>query len=276
MKEWKTDLEIKCADKCTDLEVRQENVIHIPRKIEQVFREMCRRFPKDEWQLLLTGEIADNEIHVDGYYVPKQEVSAAYVRNLDVITREFIVEKRIIAGIHSHVDMGVFFSATDDETCKSAIRYHIVTNNRGEYVTRGRHTLACGREGFKPMKLEFETVVEDAIIIDGIERITKPEPVTYDPQYGYYPDNDDIDSKYDVSYEDGVKVYKPKKKSYGWNQDYSEYKGIGHHSNVYAPASDPTLGVGEGTYFHDEATNMFYLDNGMTFDGKYAVELGDV
>ena len=145
MSEWTTKHDYKkCEAKdCSYADSLDTGAIRIPPEIYAVIRTLCKDID-DEWQMLLKGEVKDGDVLVDGYYIPKQEVSGASVKNLDCIDKAFITENRIIATIHSHSSMGVFFSPTDEEmTNFSMINYHIVTNNKGEFTACMKIDLPC-------------------------------------------------------------------------------------------------------------------------------------
>jgi proteasome lid subunit RPN8/RPN11 len=262
MSEWTTG-DMKCAEKCSHLEERGKNSIHIPLEISRVIRGMCRKFPDDEWQLLLKGHVSEDRtsVEVTGYYVPEQEVTGSTVKNTDMnITREFLHENKIIAGIHSHVNMGVFFSGTDEETTKSSIRYHVVTNNRGDYVARGRYTLACGMEGFKDMDIVLDAEVSEEVDIEGIERVKKHVYETklygdYDYTYtGYTPKKYGKFSQRDKTY---------------WEKQNDLYDN--ETMKGFAVPEEKVLDDDhEGSYYYDKEAGLYFLDNGVTFEGKYA------
>lgn len=129
--------------------------IYINDEVRNVIRYLCATV-KVEWQMLLLGTVSDNMVTVTGYWIPKQVVTGSSVRNDDVINASVIAEKGIVAGIHSHSNMGVFFSPTDKEaTNKSLIRYNVVTNNRGEYEAISRHDLPCGLYKFQEADVMF-------------------------------------------------------------------------------------------------------------------------
>lgn len=132
-----------------------------------------------EWQLILIGEVivdGDKEVVIaTDYYIPKQEVGPASVKNLDCIDKKFIEEKRAIGTIHSHVDMRAFFSGTDQRECNSSpLLYHVVINKRYEYEAVKQVKLACGLRKFAKMNVAFE-------------KTPVPRPIGFDnivPAYG--------------------------------------------------------------------------------------------
>ncbi len=125
--------------------------------------------------MCLIGRVMENgDVAVDGYYIPKQSVTAASVRNEEPITLSFIKEYNVVASIHSHANMQVFFSSTDEQTNRSLIRYHIVTNNRGDYLAVGRVMLPCGAQ----LMLDVEVVMCQAAMkgeVIGMDKIERPK-----------------------------------------------------------------------------------------------------
>lgn len=138
-------------------------------------RHLCETI-KVEWQMLLTGyEVDDGKIVViDGYWIPKQEVGYASVKNLECVDPKVIADTQTVAGIHSHGNMAVFMSGTDEtETNMSLIRHNIVTNNKGDFKAVTRIDLPCGMVRFvEGTIVPFSANVGDVV---GIENITKTE-----------------------------------------------------------------------------------------------------
>lgn len=96
-----------------------------------------------EWIALLIGKLGQDvdkkpAYVIEKFYFPPQNASGAHV---DVPTG---VKPRpgTIGAIHSHVNMGVFWSATD--TAHSNWPVEIVINRKGDYKAIARHQLKCG------------------------------------------------------------------------------------------------------------------------------------
>lgn len=154
---------------CSYSEERQGYAIRIhPDVFAAIFR-LCE-VVKEEWQMLLRGAVHENVVFVNGYYIPKQVVSSASVKNLEAIDREFIEENDIVATIHSHSNMGVFFSSVDDEcTNMSFIQHHIVVNNKQEFVAKSRIDLPCDMVKFVTSKVE--TLIPTSPVLVGEDKI---------------------------------------------------------------------------------------------------------
>lgn len=168
---WSTGEKIKCADKCSFAQTDAKPIIVIEQNVYAVIRRLCMEV-KTEWQMLLIGDETHHGIVVHDYYIPKQEVGWAHVKNLDCITADFIREKSIIAGIHSHADMAPFFSPTDEEsTNQSLIKNNIVINNRMESKAVMRKDLPCGMSHFQEAIVEF--YFPQATEVTGLDNIVK-------------------------------------------------------------------------------------------------------
>jgi proteasome lid subunit RPN8/RPN11 len=163
-----------CADKCSHLEAQDGGRIIITRPVWEVIKTLCNKV-EYEWQALLTGEVLPSGIVVTGYIIPKQRVSRGAVINDDAITKEFIEEHHVVAGIHSHSGMGVFFSTTDiKDAVMSLIDHHVVVNNKLELLGASKVTLPCGRVGIGKLKVDVGEPAVDADVV-GIDNIKKME-----------------------------------------------------------------------------------------------------
>lgn len=175
---WNTGDAPQVCTNCSYLPDTKKGVIEIAYPVWRVLKALCD-IKKIEWQALLSGRIeADDVVVIDGYYIPLQEVSSATVKNLDVIDDEFIAHHNIVAGVHSHGDMAVFFSGTDVEhTNMSLIKHNIVINNKRDYKAQSRVELPCGLVKF----IESDLFITDEpnVEIIGIENIKKATPIGF-------------------------------------------------------------------------------------------------
>lgn len=167
---WDTGDAPKVCTNCDFHSSTEKQKFLIDHEVWRALMSICSSV-KLEWQALLTGEIKpDGTIHITGYYIPKQEVTASSVKNLDLIDDVVIAEKCIIAGVHSHGNMACFFSSTDvEDTNLSLIKHHIVVNNRSEYKAQSRVDLPCGMAKF--IEGEVFTIGEPDVTIVGLENI---------------------------------------------------------------------------------------------------------
>lgn len=169
----------KCAKDCSWAEQNKgpEVKMLLSKKVGDTIKYLLENVPV-EWQLLLIGAPVvhqDKEaLLITDYYIPKQVVGAAHVRNIDCIDKTVIAEKGIVSTMHSHVDMGASFSNTDWESCNSSpIKYHVVINKRYEYEAVKQIPLACGMFRFQHIQIAFE---KDALVKpEGFDNIAKEE-----------------------------------------------------------------------------------------------------
>lgn len=167
---WDTGDAPEVCKNCDYLPSNMKQKFRFQHDVWKVMMALCSNV-KVEWQALLKGTIdEDGVINITGYIIPQQEVTASNVKNLEVVDDVYITANQIIAGIHSHGNMGVFFSGTDDEhTNMSLIKHNIVVNNRGEYKATSRVELPCGLVKF--IEGEVVTVGDPSVVIEGIEKI---------------------------------------------------------------------------------------------------------
>jgi proteasome lid subunit RPN8/RPN11 len=198
MSTWQVEGKSTCADKCSWAEA-QERTILFSDEVWEVVKGLCEKV-EDEWQMLLIGKIDKDVVNITDYMIPKQRVTAASVINDDAITKEMIDKLGIVATIHSHSSMGVFFSSTDiKDTNMSLIDYHVVVNNKHEVVGAYKTKLPCGMLGMG--KLAVKRLTNDApLVIKGIENISKAVSAVagwerYNQQYNDRPSYPAISDK---------------------------------------------------------------------------------
>src|SRR5947207_4589998 len=103
----------------------------------------CTREYDTEWIALLIGKLDKNSkgepaYVIDKFYFPPQTASGTHV---DVPTG-VKPKPGTIGAIHSHVNMGVFFSATDKDHSNWPVE--IVINRKEEYEAVAKYKLKCG------------------------------------------------------------------------------------------------------------------------------------
>ena len=187
MNEWNTG-DSPDVVKLSDLDEKGVGgLFYIQQEIMSVIQKLCEDI-EVEWQMLLIGEECQEGISITDYYIPKQEVTAGNVTNIDCIDDELIKDKGIIATIHSHANMGVFFSSVDEEcTNLSLIRYHIVVNNKHEFTACTRWDLPNGKVAFFEAKVVVSVPQVDVVKnIKNIEKVTGKNVVLID---GFKPKN---------------------------------------------------------------------------------------
>jgi len=177
MSQWTTNNRCDLAKDCSYKDKLVTPTVFLDHGMWLVIRRLCNEVGV-EWQMLLSGEIDVDAYKVTGYYIPKQKVSYASVEDEDKLTPAWFKENNIIATIHSHGNMNVFFSSTDDTNNKnSPATCHIVVNNKDEYVACVRKTLPCGLEAFTECKVNI-MISDNQVAVDGLDRITKIEHTT--------------------------------------------------------------------------------------------------
>ena len=202
---WDAGENKKKCDECSWVEKQDTDKIKITPELYSVVTKLCEKI-ETEWQMLLSGEQKDGYVLLDGYVIPKQEVTGSTVTNLDCIDKEFIEKHKIMATIHSHSNMGVFFSSVDEnETNSSLIDYHIVVNNDLKTVACKKVKLPCGLETFQDTSVSVLREQGD-IDIQGMDNIKKKEyePIYYqrDKQQEWYKGPHAISPEYAHMYEE--------------------------------------------------------------------------
>ena len=126
---WQVETPAKCVTACGHMEEQDEHQIIFSKDVWHVVQAMLRKFPTHEWQMMLTGAVDKDVCYVTGYYVTKQDAYMGTVDNKDCVDKAMIEEKHIVAGIHSHVNMGTTPSSRDiNDSVMSLIDYHIIVN----------------------------------------------------------------------------------------------------------------------------------------------------
>lgn len=168
MSKWAVEGGKKCHTKCSHIEDAPKSKIVLSNDLWHVIQAMCLKFPTREWQMMLTGRVQEKGVYLDGYIIPKQATSAAYVEHKDDVTAEMIAEKHILCGIHSHVNMATNPSSVDiEDSVMSLIDYHIIVNNKSEVNGMQKVHLPCG--GL--------TIAQAEVLVAGLVDLTKIEIV---------------------------------------------------------------------------------------------------
>lgn len=165
---WSTEVEQKVAKECSYAPESKTSIL-ISETVWNVVEKLCSDI-KVEWQMFLIGTKDGQDIYITDYIIPKQKVTAASVENLECVDEKYISDNSIIASMHSHGTMKVFFSSTDKETNMSDIKYHIVVNNKLESLAIEQIELPCGYKKESPIEVLIEKHKPD-IEVKGIENI---------------------------------------------------------------------------------------------------------
>ena len=134
---WKSKLPIvSCCGRVTP------PAVFISDAAEAKVQALMQRMGTCEWMAWLIGEARPDSIVVEDLEVPEQVVTAASV---EVVASD--VPARCVGVMHSHHDMGAFFSKTDDDATNPNVPVSIVVARKNgglEWRAMVRVALPCG------------------------------------------------------------------------------------------------------------------------------------
>lgn len=154
-------------------------------------------YDEDEWAIVLTGERHENGYVIDvlDYFIPPQERSSGnvVVKDVDIDHSTGCLPdgRRVVGVIHSHHNMGAFFSGVDRTTLNTRFPMSIVIaqNSRTylgfEYKGVGKVMLPCGATGeikfeiqpaVGPVVAEVSRVVEGESHLGDCSRVSSVQP----------------------------------------------------------------------------------------------------
>lgn len=135
-----------------------------------IYSKLISLLQKIDTEFLLyfkATEMENRDWEVDDMIIPEQEVTVSTCTALEQVLD--------VQGVfHSHVNMGVFMSHTDDEHININHNFSIVGNKSGEFAGKTREEVPCGGVTFVKAKLvmvDERTNIELDEIIK--EKITK-------------------------------------------------------------------------------------------------------
>lgn len=173
MNKWTTGLKCDVAANCSYKDKIVEPTVHLPLNVYLAIRQLCGDI-KVEWQMFLIGEVDGDLYSVTSYFIPKQVVTASSVEDEDNLPVSWYKENNVIGTLHSHGNMGVFFSGTDDTNNQnSPVACHVVVNNADDYVACVRKKLPCGMEAFVKCDVSIEVPESQRTVVEGIDKIKK-------------------------------------------------------------------------------------------------------
>ena len=105
---WET--EIDCVEACS--KAPTEVVIWMKPLVKVKIDALMEKYPNIEWFSYLIGNNENNKIIVEDIYIPKQQVSATRVDNIEATDFNKLP---VIGALHSHHGMGNGFSGTDHD-----------------------------------------------------------------------------------------------------------------------------------------------------------------
>jgi len=182
----------KEALKCSHCDNSEKPVFTLSQDVMATIRALCTEVER-EWQVLLIGREIEGGIYCDGYIIPEQETTCASVINKADIDQKFLEDNSIVATCHSHGNIAVGFSHTD-EVCTnfSWIKHHMVTNNKGDWCAISRVDLPCDMVSMKSAIVKVEMPVVKATDIKDLANISERKYVPpacgagYGHSYGGY------------------------------------------------------------------------------------------
>lgn len=251
---WSTGEAPQKCDNCDFMKTPATYNILLHPDVYSVIFYLCDKI-KVEWQMLLTGAVLGQAVHVNGYYIPLQQVTGSTVKNLDCIDPAFIEERDVVATIHSHADMGVFYSGVDDEyTNLSLIKHHIVVNNKNEIIAQSRYDLPCSMVKF--VASHVSTMIPTAGAVIGEENIKIV------PFAGGGWSQGNWNAKKEEG--NGVQVITPREENRKkWNKfGYLQNKaGVWVHHTSLTAAELAEMGIGEAMKGADNGGHPYFSDD---------------
>lgn len=171
MSKW--EIENKIIKECgyiDNITTSEDVEIILSFKVQAAIKYLCEHI-EVEWQMFLTGKTyEDGSVYCEDFIIPKQKVTAASVESLEIVDKEYVKKHDIVANIHSHGTMGVFFSPTDD-TANNFIPINIVTNNKEEYKAVSHYELPCGCSINKKAKVLYEVRIATEEEMEDVKNI---------------------------------------------------------------------------------------------------------
>lgn len=161
---------VKVLENC-DLCDDKEATIHLPLPVESQIYALSEAMGADEWigYLFGTYENENHVAHITHMEIPDQEVSGA---SCEATPPD---DPKLIGTVHSHHNMGTFFSSADD----IVTGHHPITmvySNTGGISGRIRAKLPCGN--YKALKATVQTELpptDEAWVTEAKKHIKKHE-----------------------------------------------------------------------------------------------------
>lgn len=161
--------------------LKQQAIVRLSEKLLRRAAGLCDKMGNLEWIAALVGtKVSDTEYLAEDFVVLDQEVHGTHSQFTAKGDTQF-ARMKTIGIIHSHNNMGVFFSGIDEnEAVKHDVS--IVTNNKGEFFGKTKFNLPCGGFVMKQAGFSFDYTVEppsDAEVALIKERAPAPAPAAY-------------------------------------------------------------------------------------------------
>ena len=157
--QWKSDLEEIVCGKCPD-----KIKVHVEPLVKSKADALLEKYPSQEWLGYLIGDVdEDDEFYIRDMVIPVQEADSSSVE-----VKEYPEDVQNIIGVmHSHHNMGAFFSGVDDEFINANHAVSIVVTNK-EWKITGRIKTPCGEA--KRVEAEMDIVNPP---VDGMDDFLK-------------------------------------------------------------------------------------------------------
>ena len=180
---------LKVVEKCSLAKDLEDPEVSMDFIVMQKALAMTQEMGSKEWLGYLKGFPTEDGFHIDDIFIPKQTVTSS-----DVDEIERVVDADIVGTIHSHHNMGTFFSGTDHDYIGGNNPVMIVIDSKGNTKCAVRAKLQCGNYILLEAELtvlyadnpeikEFITANKDKIT----EKVyTWVSPYLNNPNFPYY------------------------------------------------------------------------------------------
>jgi len=230
---WESDLSISEDDKCPHITRAETPKVIIPQDIWHKIMGLTTELDTEWLGYLGASKLQSGEWKVTDLRVPKQEVSTSTVKPTETFQSEGV--------IHSHANMGAFFSGVDDDYLNENHDFSIVVNKDGDTKAVARLELPCGSLSVIEAEVEIESPeYEDAkeFIEEAKKNIEEEQTTTivkkWKPKWEWDKDkekwnktDEDEESEEDPNKDTGVPNYVPKKKkqysAFDPNDEWPDY-----------------------------------------------------
>lgn len=153
------------------LKIVQEPIIQLELDLLLICDEIQRQFPQTEFSILAKGYETEDGFYVTkDYIIPKQTVTSTYIDYDKSDPLDKYKERGYNVVIHSHHDMGTFFSATDVAYINTHFPCSVLYTSKG--FTLGNLSFKKGDSIFLMEVKDIDVIANDKEV-EGIENITK-------------------------------------------------------------------------------------------------------
>ena len=154
----------KRVDKCEMVEELPKFMVFLDLPVHLRTQALTERMGNKEWLAYLHGEKGKGYYFIRSLEVPEQEVTATSV--------EVLKPKDALGTIHSHHNMGVFHSGTDDKFVGGNHALTIVCDNDNKYKAKIKMVLPCKASVLIDADVVIETP-EDKAVDEFVENAIK-------------------------------------------------------------------------------------------------------